>query len=302
MKWYILCVLFIVGSIVGLGLEVAVMGNQSKIVSFVQTGKIDEGLLPFTSNEVYTKILALENNILAELHSYSIVATAQLSDDLPEEQIPISVGLDIEPVIFDPDEDPDNKNEYFLNEVSNCQFHSENNIPNISCMVCLLSNGENVVGRGEYEIDPTIGYVGSSVLEIPINEPPSPDASKEIFNVESVSVEMCVPQNGCTPGYWKQSQHFDSWVTYYPDQSFEEVFGDDSFETLLDALNAKGGQINALGRHAVASLLNSENSDVEFPFSSEQVIDQYNYAIASENFEQVKDIFAIQNEMGCPLN
>ena len=32
---------------------------------------------------------------------------------------------------------------------------------------------------------------------------------------------------GCTPGFWKQDQHFDSWVGFAPTDSFETVFGVD---------------------------------------------------------------------------
>jgi len=64
---------------------------------------------------------------------------------------------------------------------------------------------------------------------------------------------------GCTPGYWKQPQHFDSWPSpYVPGMAFEDVF-DDVFgsSTLLDALKFKGGGLQALGRHTVAALLNA---------------------------------------------
>src|SRR6476620_1824848 len=50
---------------------------------------------------------------------------------------------------------------------------------------------------------------------------------------------------GCTPGYWKQTQHFDSWKVYQPTDSFNAVFGltgpfANSW-TLLDALSQGGG-------------------------------------------------------------
>ena len=55
---------------------------------------------------------------------------------------------------------------------------------------------------------------------------------------------------GCTPGYWKQDHHFDSWQVYSPTDSFNTVFGitapfPDTL-TLLDALKLNGGGINAL--------------------------------------------------------
>ncbi len=60
---------------------------------------------------------------------------------------------------------------------------------------------------------------------------------------------------GCTPGYWKQSQHFDSWTGYSPSTQFSAVF-ENAFpgKTLLQVLEQGGGGLNALGRHTVAAL------------------------------------------------
>jgi hypothetical protein len=51
---------------------------------------------------------------------------------------------------------------------------------------------------------------------------------------------------GCTPGFWKQEQHFDSWAGFTMNQTLESVFEvPDSFgldnATLLQALSFKGG-------------------------------------------------------------
>src|SRR5690606_20729171 len=76
---------------------------------------------------------------------------------------------------------------------------------------------------------------------------------------------------GCTPGYWKQSQHFDSWVGYLPTQTFSSVFGWNGFGnmTLLGVLGQGGGGTKALGRHAVAALLNSaSNSGVSYDLTT----------------------------------
>ena len=66
---------------------------------------------------------------------------------------------------------------------------------------------------------------------------------------------------GCTPGYWKQVRHFDSWVNYSPDDIFSDVFGVGPAVTLLEALKTGGGGEAALGRHAVAALLNANALD-----------------------------------------
>lgn len=113
---------------------------------------------------------------------------------------------------------------------------------------------------------------------------------------------------GCTPGYWKQPQHFDSWEAtgYSPYDNFDTVFGVDAFYpdvTLLEALNLKGGGLNALARQAVASLLNAASPDVNF-WSKELVIQYVQTAIGfgEEAYEIVKNLAESYNELGCPLD
>jgi hypothetical protein len=107
---------------------------------------------------------------------------------------------------------------------------------------------------------------------------------------------------GCTPGYWKQEHHFGSWVGYAPSDSFDTVFGvDSSFVTLLDAVGANGGGENALGRHAVAALLNAASADVDSSFTTAGVIQMVQDAYESGDFETTKNKFAADNESGCPL-
>jgi hypothetical protein len=110
---------------------------------------------------------------------------------------------------------------------------------------------------------------------------------------------------GCTPGYWKQPHHFDSWVGYTQNQSFNTVFGigtnwfPNSF-TLLDALNANGGGTNALARHAVAALLNAAQGF--YPQTEAQVIADVQAAYAANDPATLKEKLEDQNELGCPLN
>jgi len=93
-----------------------------------------------------------------------------------------------------------------------------------------------------------------------------------------------VCEEGCTPGYWKQAQHFDSWpAPYTPDSNLRDVFVTDPVElvpddTFLEALNYTGGTgvsgaTRILLRAAVASLLNSASPDVGFAVSTGHVVD-----------------------------
>ena len=111
---------------------------------------------------------------------------------------------------------------------------------------------------------------------------------------------------GCTPGYWKQPHHFDSWpAPYDPTDLFSEHF-EDAFPgmTLVQVLGNGGGGLNALGRHTVAALLNSANSGVSFEDSPAQVIAAFNSVFPGSNrqYETLKNRFAGLNERLCPLN
>ncbi|KGM53489.1 hypothetical protein N800_00690 [Lysobacter daejeonensis GH1-9] len=89
--------------------------------------------------------------------------------------------------------------------------------------------------------------------------------------------------NGCTPGYWKQEQHFDSWpFPYEPNTLLRDVFvtappeyvPDDTF---LEALNYGGGPgvegaTQILLRAAVAALLNAEALGLAFEDEPAEII------------------------------
>lgn len=114
---------------------------------------------------------------------------------------------------------------------------------------------------------------------------------------------------GCTPGYWKQKQHFGSWTSpYVPTGAgatdFDAAFGVNAFNpniTLLEALGRNGGGINALARHAAAALLNAANSNVSADLETSEVIAMVQAAIASGDYETTKNVLANFNEQGCPL-
>lgn len=112
---------------------------------------------------------------------------------------------------------------------------------------------------------------------------------------------------GCTPGYWKAKQHFDSWpAPYTPDTPFGSVFAN-AFPgmTLLQVASQGGGGLKALGRHSVAALLNSASTGVDYDLTTAQVISGFNSAYASGNAETIEAqhiLFMQNNEDGCPLN
>ena len=104
---------------------------------------------------------------------------------------------------------------------------------------------------------------------------------------------------GCTPGYWRQKQHLDSWVAtgYSPNDDFDTVFGVDYFDpdiTLLEATKLGGGGVNKLARHGAAALLSASHPDVDYPYTVAEVIA---FVQAGES-----DLLAEANELGCSID
>jgi hypothetical protein len=132
----------------------------------------------------------------------------------------------------------------------------------------------------------------------------------ETFHFDQARViSACPPppppgDEGCTPGYWKQPHHFDSWQGFTQSQKYEAVFGVNvpGNPSLLQALGMNGGGINALERHSTAALLNASSSGVDYPFTVAQVIAKVQSAVANGTIEATKNELEDANELGCPLN
>ena len=133
--------------------------------------------------------------------------------------------------------------------------------------------------------------------------------------VTFTNTEIVTPPTGgegCTPGYWKQSQHFGSWTGYATTDLVNTVFGvtyvptlnkNQTYDgTLLGAVSLGGGGYNALMRHAVAALLNSSSAGVDYEYTTAEVIAGVQAAFADPTLVATWHTnFATENERGCPL-
>ena len=120
--------------------------------------------------------------------------------------------------------------------------------------------------------------------------------------IDNVKISIERGGEGCTPGYYKNlRKHGGSWVDYEPSQSFADVFGVPYDHTLIQALRGRGGHEIALGRHAVAALLNASNGDVDYLYTTDQVIAMVQAAWASGHYTRTKNMLAAQNQLGCPV-
>lgn len=105
---------------------------------------------------------------------------------------------------------------------------------------------------------------------------------------------------GCTPGYWKVDQHWDSWpAPYTPAQKIGTVFANANLYSLnnvlmsnyslVDGLNFQGGndaggKAQILLRAGIAGVLNASSSfSGNYPLSVADIVSQVNSALASGN-------------------
>ena len=131
------------------------------------------------------------------------------------------------------------------------------------------------------------------------------------YATDSTTTVTTTPEGeGCTPGFWKQEQHFDSWpisTTTTLASVFTNI-GSPPGTTLLEALSFKGGPTlqdakNLLLHHAAAAYLNSLALD-DYPLEPGEVIDLVNDALASNDratILAVKDVLDANNNLGCPF-
>jgi hypothetical protein len=158
-------------------------------------------------------------------------------------------------------------------------------------------------------VETTTPVTETPVTETPVTETP----------VTETPVTETPPagSDGCTPGYWKVRPHRDSWIPtgYTTGQSLESVFnvpdayGVDSV-SLLAAMSFSGGPTTTdaaklLLHHAVAGLLNSAHPDVDYAFTTAELIADVNAALATNDratMLALKGEIDTENNRGCTLN
>ena len=162
-----------------------------------------------------------------------------------------------------------------------------------------------VTAVGDGVVDPTATTItGTTTASVAVSDA---TGAYVWFKMEKALTPPPTGGQGCTPGYWRQTQHYDSWTApYTPTTPFSAVFAD-AFpgKTLVDVVRLGGGGLNALGRSAVAALLNAASAGVSYDYTTAQVISKFNAAYASGSkrlIEEQKNTFDFLNNQGCPLN
>lgn len=127
---------------------------------------------------------------------------------------------------------------------------------------------------------------------------------------------------GCTPGYWKQSQHFKSWTRagYSTGTKLSTVLvatpSTLASKTMLQGLSLQGGSgvsgaQEILLRASVAALLNAGveattgRSTLNYPYTKDVIQTWVNNALTSGDRTKMLDVAKTldsANNLGCPLN
>lgn len=147
-------------------------------------------------------------------------------------------------------------------------------------------------------------------------------AQVKFFNSVAITPPPPPPITACTPGYWKQLQHFDSWPGgYLPTQLISSRFSAASLYTssklgnlgsltLVQGLSLPGGpgpvgSAQILLRAGVAALLNARNSALSYPMTEAQVISAMNAVLAGGDRDAMLTLsmrLDQYNNARCPLN
>lgn len=174
----------------------------------------------------------------------------------------------------------------------------------------VIIQGQN--GGYAYSYDPVVdtdrNLHGAVVQADPLAKP-------QYEGLNSATFCYSLPQvnyNGCTLGYWKQSQHFDSWPTGIDGyQNLQTHFGPNAYnDTLLNALNYKGGAgldgaKRLLLKQAVAALLNADSGQVDYRLTRTEVQQYTSFALNSNDRDVILALASTldaYNNQGCPLN
>jgi len=124
-----------------------------------------------------------------------------------------------------------------------------------------------------------------------------PSSNVGVIEADFSIANACSPSGdfeGFTPGFWKNHAFGKkaAWgpTGLAPGDLFSTVFGCGPDKTLLKVLKTGGGGEKALGRHAVAALLNALHPNVDYAMSSGHVIDAVCDALASGDKDEIEDL------------
>jgi hypothetical protein len=180
----------------------------------------------------------------------------------------------------------------------------------------------NPAGNIEYHVEPQIEVYDENGLKVTwvggdlVNAPGTLGPGGQDWDVFCLEAPPPPPPPtglaGCTPGYWKQPQHFDSYAGtgVTPATSFNSIFtgyalADAIWYVALDGGGGPGldGARKILRRAAAAAYLNA--AKLNYGYSPAQVVAAVQNASASNDRATILALASALdtlNNRGCPLN
>lgn len=104
---------------------------------------------------------------------------------------------------------------------------------------------------------------------------------------------------GCAYTFWRTEENLQLWPEDRPPgHSAGEYFPE---LTYLDVLWLDGDGLNALGREAVAGILNAAHPEILYGVTASQVRGAFMEAAASGEYDSLKNVLEALNHRSCPL-
>lgn len=133
---------------------------------------------------------------------------------------------------------------------------------------------------------------------------PPPDCNEHKHDCDQGGATPTPPPSGggCSDTYWKG--HKKNWSkSFKHGDKFSALFQIDSAgnRSLSDALDIDGGGAKRLGREAAAALLNANDPNVHYFYTSAQVKTMVQEAYRTKDYTTVSDLLHHYNNVGCPL-
>jgi len=148
------------------------------------TGTLIDGQMLETQN--FIKNSLIDNKFLSFVQ---VAAMAEVQAAVIETA---SVGFVLGNSLVDPDESVTD-DEFFVNVVSQCMFHSEESFEPL-CIICQLSDSNgNLVAQGIVGQSFDRAYEGSSSVNIDLEPNPEDSLSNDAQKVQNVHVQVCGP-------------------------------------------------------------------------------------------------------------
>jgi hypothetical protein len=140
----------------------------------IQTGEM--------SGQINQMIQGVSNNFSPS------VQTLNVTNNVASIMDKAKIGFGFKSILIDPDKTPNSTDEFFINTISSCVFHSDTSIPSNTCVVCTLQNGaKETLASGSMTLS---NYAISSNISIPLNDLKNVGVNN-VLDVKHVQVEVC---------------------------------------------------------------------------------------------------------------